>query len=225
MVLVTGDTHGKYDMSKFYSPKSVGGWKLGKNDSVIILGDFGGVWYGDERDDQVLDVYAEKPYTIYFVDGNHENFEILYSYPEVEVNGAKCHKIRDNLYHVMRGEILEIDDLKIFCFGGASSHDKEYRTEGISWWPKELATEEEFIRAERNLDRVNWKVDYIVSHCAPTPVVKYMADWYGTDVQTNRFGVWDQKLDYEHWFFGHFHINRKVDDKHTALYDLTMRLW
>lgn len=224
MILVTGDTHGRLDMARFHREKEVMGLKPRKGDSVIILGDFGGLWYGDERDDAVLDVYAAKPYNIYFVDGNHENFDLLAVCPVEEVNGAKCHVIKPNLFHVMRGEILRLEGLKLFCFGGASSHDKQYRTEGRSWWPQEIASEEEFVRAEDNLDVVDWSVDYVLTHCAPSPTQQYMADWYEKDVQTNRFGVWDSKLNYRRWYFGHYHVNRKIDDKHTALYDMAERI-
>ena len=40
-----------------------------------------------------------------------------------EWNGGKAHKIRDSVLHLMRGEIFDIDNKKIFAFGGARSHD------------------------------------------------------------------------------------------------------
>lgn len=225
MVLVTGDTHGKYDLSRFLSFNDVGGYKLGKKDSVIIAGDFGGVWYGDERDDEVLDIYAEKPYITYFVDGNHENFDLLNKYKVTEVNGAKCHAIRKNLFHVCRGEILKLDGLDIFCFGGATSTDKMYREEGKSWWPQEMPSEAEYENATKNLAKVYNEVDYVITHSAPTPTLKYMADWYETDKLTNWLGRLENKIHYEKWYFGHYHVNRKIDDRHVCLYDMVMRLW
>ena len=59
-----------------------------------------------------------------FVDGNHENYTRLYNdYPVEEWNGGKVHRIRDSVIHLMRGEIYDIDNKKIFVFGGAFSHD------------------------------------------------------------------------------------------------------
>ena len=62
-------------------------------------------------------------FTTLFVDGNHENFDRLYSYPIIEWHGGKVHKINSSIFHLMRGEIYEIDNKKIFAFGGASCHD------------------------------------------------------------------------------------------------------
>ena len=70
-----------------------------------------------------LDWLNEKNSTTLFVDGNHENFTRLYNYPVEEWHGGKVHKIRDSVLHLMRGEIFEINDKKIFTFGGAKSHD------------------------------------------------------------------------------------------------------
>lgn len=65
----------------------------------------------------------DKSFTTVFVDGNHENFDRLYSYPVKEWNGGKVHEIRPSVLHLMRGEVFTIEDKKFFAFGGASSHD------------------------------------------------------------------------------------------------------
>lgn len=56
-------------------------------------------------------------------DGNHENFDRLYAYPVEMWHGGKVHKIRPSVIHLMRGQIFELEEKKIFTFGGASSHD------------------------------------------------------------------------------------------------------
>ena len=63
--------------------------------------------------------------------------------------------------HLMRGQIYDIEGLKIFTFGGASSHDKEYRIENVSWWRRELPDVFEMDEARENLERVDNKVDLI----------------------------------------------------------------
>ena len=51
MIYVTGDTHGNFRrFQPEYFPKQAG---MTKNDVVIIAGDFGGVWFGDSRDDEL----------------------------------------------------------------------------------------------------------------------------------------------------------------------------
>ena len=114
----------------------------------------------------VLDWLEEKSYTTLFVDGNHENFDRLNAYPMEEWHGGKVHKIRPSVLHLMRGQIFNICDKKVFTFGGASSHDISdgildtedpdfktkkklldkrramYRIKHLSWWKEELASKE-----------------------------------------------------------------------------------
>ena len=52
-IFATGDTHGNFERFRpEYFPE---GRELTKEDVVLQLGDFGGVWFGDERDDEALD--------------------------------------------------------------------------------------------------------------------------------------------------------------------------
>ena len=59
MIYVTGDTHGNFRrFQPEYFPEQAG---MTKNDVVIIAGDFGGVWFGDSRDDETLDWLERLP--------------------------------------------------------------------------------------------------------------------------------------------------------------------
>ena len=100
-----------------------------------------------------------------FLDGNHENFDLLNQYPVVDYLGGKAHKISENIYHLMRGEIFTIDGNKYFCMGGAESTDKEGRQEHISWWKEEIPSYAEMKHGMDNLEKHNWEVDYILTHC------------------------------------------------------------
>lgn len=67
MIVFTGDTHA--DFTRFFN----GNWdSMTKDDYVIICGDFGGVWNGSPHEDQMLDKLENLPFTLLFVDGNHE---------------------------------------------------------------------------------------------------------------------------------------------------------
>lgn len=216
-VFLTGDTHGPIDSGKIIGSQALTG-RFNAKDSLIILGDFGGVWYGDPRDDYLLNAYEELPCTVFFIDGNHENFDVLYKYPEVTKSGAKCHQVRENLFHVMRGEILDIAGKKFFCFGGATSIDMMWRTAGVSWWPQEIPSPAEYDNAEKNLDIVNRKVDYVLTHCAPTLTLEKLNPTYISDSITDRLESWDAVIEYKRWYFGHYHIDYKIDKKHICLY-------
>ncbi|WRK54937.1 hypothetical protein SD457_08900 [Coprobacillaceae bacterium CR2/5/TPMF4] len=49
---------------------------------------------------------------------------------------------------------MTINDETYFCFGGAFSHDIEYRIENISWWQDELPVQEEIDNAIANLKNI-----------------------------------------------------------------------
>ena len=211
---------------------------MAKDDFVIVCGDFGGVWsYGcsDSTEKYWLDWLEEKPFTLLFVDGNHENFDRLYhDYPTVNFNGGKAHKIRSNIYHLMRGYVFNLQNKRFFTFGGASSHDiqdgilkiedyptlsdlvKDYnkrtkagqmlRIDHISWWKRELPTYYEMQRGKRELEKVNYKVDYVITHCAPQDVAAIMSRGrYQPDKLTTYLCEIASKLDFKKWHFGHYH--------------------
>lgn len=114
MIYITGDCHGnfeRFNTSIFPEQK-----EMTKDDYVIICGDFGGVWNRNEEsktETMVLDWLDCKPFTILFVDGNHENFDRLYAYPVEEWHGGKVHKIRPSVIHLMRGQVFELEGKKI----------------------------------------------------------------------------------------------------------------
>ena len=168
MIYVTGDTHGNFRrFQPEYFPEQAG---VTKNDVVIIAGDFGGVWFGDSRDDETLDWLERLPVTLAFICGNHENYDALERYPVAEWHGGKVHRVRPHVLHLMRGQVFELESYRFFTMGGAKSHDTNHRINHISWWRQELPSDEEYSEALQNLERYNWQVDYIITHCAPTSI-------------------------------------------------------
>lgn len=184
IIWVTGDTHGDWihrvNMDSFPEQR-----EMSKDDYVIILGDFG-IWRDSPQQRWYLNWLEEKHFTTLFIDGNHENYDILDSYPVEEWHGGKVHFIKPSIIHLMRGQVFEIDDLKFFTFGGASSHDisdgvleiddprvkewrddpdKMYRINHISWWEREMPNQEEMDEGIKNLAEHNNKVDFILTHC------------------------------------------------------------
>ncbi|HPE08123.1 MAG TPA: metallophosphoesterase [Saprospiraceae bacterium] len=219
MIYVTGDTHMSIDIHKLSVANFPEQKFLSKSDYVIICGDYGGIWNNSAEELYWRDWMNDKPFTTLFVDGNHENFDLLNQYPVEIWNGGNIHCIADSIYHLMRGQIFTIDGLKFFTMGGAASHDKEYRREGISWWPQELPSDAEYEEAIHKLDEHEWNVDYIISHCAPDGVLNNISDWFEHDKCTNFLEVVKQKCQYKHWYFGHYHIDRDIDAQHTCMYN------
>lgn len=246
MVYITGDCHaefGKFSMKRFPEQR-----ELTREDFVIVCGDFG-IWHDCPEERYWLDWMSEKSFTLLFVDGNHENFDRLKNeFPTVDFHGGKAHKIRDNIYHLMRGYVFDLCGKKFFAFGGASSHDiqdgilsfddypnkralvddynrrtkagQKLRINKVSWWKDELPTKYEMQRGRDNLKKVNYKVDYVVSHCLPQSMVIYL---YGggadSDILTKYFEQLVQNgLQFKQWYVGHYHKQMRLLGNYNILY-------
>lgn len=177
MIFVTGDTHANIDIGKLSVKNFPKQKELSKDDYLIVCGDFGLVWDGSAREMWWQDWLTEKNFTTLWIDGNHENFDILREFPQTEKFGGVVREIAPDIFHLERGQVLTIDGKKIFVMGGARSHDKEYRIEHISWWEQEMPSREEMERAIESLDKHQWKVDYVLTHCAPRSIQTMLADW------------------------------------------------
>lgn len=208
MFYITGDLHGEHDINKLNSKKFPMGNNLTRDDYLIICGDFGLVWNNERSETYWRDWLNSKPWTTLFVDGNHENFPLLNSYPITKKWEGKVHQIEDNIYHLMRGQVFKINNKTFYTMGGASSHDIQYRTRNIDWWVEELPNETEMQEGIENLDKHNWKVDCVITHCAPTNFITgFINLGYSPDTLTDYLQCIDDKLDYEHWYMGHYHID------------------
>ena len=106
MIYIRGDTHG--EETQFSNASLMGEPNWNENDILIIAGDFGFVFQGEDRylsERNKLNALAKKPYRILFVDGNHEGFPFLMAYPEEIQYGAPVRKIRENIFWLQRGYI------------------------------------------------------------------------------------------------------------------------
>lgn len=104
--------------------------------------------------------------------------------------------------------------------GGAESHDKIYRKEGISWWPREMPSNDEYEEGLANLDKVNNQVDYILSHCASDQLQSQIAYWYEHDKLTRYLEIVRQTVKFGWHYFGHYHIDKDfLNYKATCLYN------
>jgi hypothetical protein len=226
MIYFTGDTHG--DLARFSSKNFPVGKTLTKSDYVVILGDFGCIWYGDRRDEYNLKWLQDKPWTTLFVDGNHESFFLLNQYPVMTWNGGKIHRINDSVFHLMRGQVFNIDSNTFMTMGGASSIDKYYRTEGKSWWKEEMPTEEEKQELLTNLEKYDYKVDYVLTHTCPFDIFNFYANASKLGLQNAYFNhelehffdtlVFEKKLIFKRWLFGHMHKDKIMFTKYIGMY-------
>jgi hypothetical protein len=272
MICITGDTHGTIDISKLNHVASALRKVDDENHYMIIAGDFGMIWQQSYSDSQINTkdmiairrVYEKKPWITLFVDGNHENYSRLCTeeyvkymrgeditgadqgeFPLVDMFGGKVQKIRDGVYHLLRGEIYTIHGKKILAFGGASSHDisdgildranfasddefyetvylwrktrRMWRIKDVSWWPQEIPNEDEMRHCMENLAKHDFKVDYIVTHCAPEMMHRLMG--YDEPDACNKFlQQVAEKTTFSKWFFGHYHQDAQLNEQYYVLY-------
>ncbi len=246
MIYITGDTHGEYGRFSNKRMKKQG-IELGENDYVIVCGDFGLCWVKDRTFDYNCKNLAEKKYTILWIQGNHENYDMIEEYPIEEWHGGKVrHIVRDKVILLERGQVFELDGKTFFTFGGASSHDVQggildkedidyeydrrkaiksglpFRIKHESWWEQELPNVEEMEEGRNNLAKCNYKVDYILTHCCATAIQEMLDKGPGhlfkSDILTDYLQEIEKKVQYKHWYFGHYHMDQDVDEKHSLLY-------
>ena len=198
--------------------------------------------YEEAKIDKLSEMLGEN--ILMFVCGNHENFDRLYKYPEKEVFGGMTHEIRKNIFHMERAETFDIDGLKIFAFGGAFSHDIQggsidmdnpnyifalnrayesglaFRIKNVSWWEAEKPSDEEIDKGYEVINGKNF--DYIVTHQTNMAVeekigIKYDGH-FGYEFPDFLRAI-DVLCNYKKWFFGHYHIDKEIDEKHRVIYD------
>lgn len=220
MIYITGDIHGNPER---FGRKQLAekGLSIGAGDYVIICGDVGLLWNpAKTKETEWLDWLEKKPFTTLFVDGNHENFDLLNAMPVTELHGGKVHQIRENVYHLMRGEIFDIEGKSFFCFGGAKSTDKEFRKPHFSWWPQEEATLTEFDTAVKNLESHDYTVDYVITHTAPRRFLEIQcpAEIYRIEncLTAELLTGLEPLITYKRWYFGHFHQDYYQNESKAA---------
>ena len=252
MIHITGDCHGEY--RRFGSGCFPEQEEMGKGDYVIVCGDFG-MWSRSKEQRHWRAWLKEKPFTVLWADGNHENYDLLKEYEMIQWNGGRVQLV-DGSIHLMRGQVYEFAGKRWFVFGGARSHDisggilekndpgyyrkkkqldrrrEEYRVNHESWWKEEMPSEEEFEEGRRNLEAVGWKVDYVITHCAPTSIQEQLTAGeerngrpdYVPDELTDYLEEIKERLDFKQWFFGHYHRNQVVEGRFGALYEQIIRI-
>ena len=223
MVYITGDTQG--DISFFNNPALK---KLTEDDTLIICGDFGFIWDRNEKEKKAFDKLRKKKYTSCFVDGVHENFDIINSYPPYRYKGGNAHKIAPNIYHLMRGEIFTFDRKTFFVMGGGESEDADMRTEGETWWKEEMPSAQELLNGAKNLEEAEYQVNYVLTYEAPAIAKDFIRLHTNQEMHLTPLNTYLQELmksvEYSHWFFGSLHMDLNISKKMTAVFNELIKI-
>ena len=221
-VYITGDKHGSFNSFFRLNEQKV----FSSDDILIICGDASYVW-NEDYPVRIATLHQLFPGTAAFIDGNHENFDILDRLPIEEWNGGKVHRVGIRTVHLMRGEIYDILGDRYFCFGGARySAILDQGRKGIDWWDQEDPTEEELTYGKTALMNALSSINYVISHEPPAfarqytkrnkpmpenyPLPYALEEWYYTIEKEPQF---------KKWYFGHMHEDIIISDKLRGIYN------
>lgn len=180
------------------------------------MGDAGICWDGGKFDAYCQKWHEEKNYTTLAVAGNHENYDIIKKLPIVEKWGGKVYQVSPHIFYTVSGELYNICGYNCLVINGADSHDKERRKEGRDWWKDERISEEDLKNAYKNLEKVDFKVDFIFSHTGGTEVCRNFgfkptpSDLLLDKILNN--------ITYQYHYCGHIHKDVKINEKTRVLY-------
>ena len=217
MIFVTGDLHGQ--LARFDDPALR---RLKEKDTLLVCGDFGFLWDGSAAEMNTLKKLAKKKYNICFVDGTHENFDMLSRLRIKKWNGGKVHQIAPNIFHLMRGQVFKIEDQTIFTFGGGESPDIEIRFEMNTWSDKEFPTREELLEGVENLQKTDGKIDIVVTHEPPAKIKDFLLLNTGLDAPLTAINTYLEDVGktctFSHWYFGSLHMDKFISATHVSLF-------
>lgn len=150
--------------------------------TIIQVGDFG--FYPG-----TIDRFPKKfPWKLYAIDGNHEYFPMIRGYNKVS-------EVRENLYFVPRGTVMNLEGYELGFMGGAFSVDKNWRSVNVDWFSDETIIEDDIAKLYGK------KLDLLVTHSPPKSLID------------KHFGV----LDKASW-------GLKLDDEDTSA-PMIQKLW
>lgn len=140
--------------------------------------------------------------------------------------GAMSHDVGDGILDPIREKDKIKEYKELYRRYGIK---KKYRINKRSWWKEEIPSEEDMEHGLYNLSLHGNQVDYILTHeCSNrTRAVLGFGSTSGRFEPyklTNYFEQLEQTIAYRNWFFGHYHENMELDNRHMVLYDELLHL-
>ncbi len=73
------------------------------------------------------------------------------------------------------------------------------------------------------LEENDFNVDYILTHDCPTNILNKIEMSYKPSILNNYFNMISESTKFKHWYFGHYHINKQINN-YTCLYDNIIKI-
>lgn len=239
-IYVTGDKHRDFTSVEMFCKRT----GTTKEDLLIVLGDAGVNYTGNQEDQKFKEYLERMPITFMFVRGNHEMrpSDLLYRKRFVfkhEYHGSfLVEEAFPSLLFARSGEtysLLDEDEHPITAFvcGGAHSIDKNYRLKhGLRWFSDEQLSQLERQHVLNNfkqtvrLEKQNGKKIVVLTHTCPRSVVPQHALMSGIDQSLEDWTMenfmnemMNELNDVSYtWYFGHFHVDEHNKIKENQLF-------
>ena len=233
---ITGDKHRHFDgLIEFCKTN-----KLRKQDVIVILGDSGFNYYGDERDDELKAQLRDVDVTLFCLYGNKEKRpENIPTYGiQTFCGGIVYYEPKyPNIFFAKDGEVYDFNGKKFLVVGGAHSVDKiRCLEEDLPFWADEMPSDEIKELVEARLKILGHKVDGFLTHtcpisCLPTEMFistkraaedqklvkqkrkRKMPIRYPIDIDRSTeewLETLRQNNDHEIWYCGHYHVGKTL---------------
>lgn len=239
-IWITGDIHGDFrPIRNFYKS---GRMSSKDNNYLIILGDFGGNYFFNKRDDHFKKHLGKYDLTYFVIRGNHEERPVncMARFPKkwhLEIFWGNAVWVENDYPYIKYAldvpSKYTIGNKTALVYPGAYSVDKEFRlARGYSYFPEEQMTEYEQIRGIHLAEKTRY-CDYIFAHTCPSMFEPYICDLFlrGLDqskidkTTENYLNTIINMVKYERFYFGHYHDNRNIIPyKATMLFDNVIEL-
>jgi hypothetical protein len=170
-IVVAGDWHGNEEWAVSVIRRVPALLPSESQRLILHLGDFG-IWpdkAGLVYLDRVSEALAEAGAELWFVDGNHEDFDRLDQLDRKPGADGRV-KVVPGVMHLPRGYRWSWHGLSWLACGGAVSLDRAVRTEGVDWWPQE-----EITTAQEVAISTGGHADVMVCHDCPSGVAHTFA--------------------------------------------------
>lgn len=204
-IAMAGDWHGNFK----YAQKALRYAAKNGADVVVQVGDWGH-WAPYNFDTAVGDEAARLGLEVFFVCGNHEDLPHLNSLP-VREDGFRV--LHDNVAHIPRGTVWTWDGVNFLGLGGAHSVDRQWRRDGVDWFPEETLTYGQAFHAATTPENI----DIMITHDCPAgvPIPGIEGNPHGfpkeeialAEKHRELLGYVVDKLQPKILVHGHYHVN------------------
>ena len=164
---ITGDKHCRFDRLIEFCETN----QLRKKDVIVILGDSGFNYYGDERDDKLKSKLSKIKVTLFCLHGNKEKRpQNIATYGiRTFCGGTVYYEPKyPNLFFAKDGETYTFNGKEFMVVGGAHSVDKQRcLQEDLPFWDDEMPSDDVKRMVEQKLEERGNKVYGLLTHTCP----------------------------------------------------------